>query len=73
MSLTLVNMLGQELAIKAADNFRTLRKRGVTVRKTVDMIIATCCIDKRLVLLYSDRDFEPCRKHLSLRSALHDA
>ena len=74
MSLTVVNMLGQDLAIKAADNFRALRKRGVTVRKTVDMIIATCCIEKKLVLLFSsDRDFEPCREHLGLRSALHDA
>ena len=72
-SLTVVDMAGQNLAIKAADNFRSLRKRGVTVRKTVDMLIATCCIEKKLILLYSDRDFEPCREHLGLRSALHDA
>ncbi len=72
MSLTIVGMLGRELAIKSADNFRSLRKRGVTVRKTVDIIIATCCIEKKLRLLYSDRDFAPCRKHLGLQSVLHD-
>ena len=72
-SLTVIDMLGREIAIKAAENFRSLRKRGITVRKTADMIIATSCIEKRLSLLYSDRDFEPCRKHLGLWSALHDA
>ncbi len=71
LSLTIVDMLGQVMAIKAAENFRSLRKRGVTVRKTVDIIIATCCIEKGLRLLYSDRDFEPCRKHLGLRSVLY--
>ena len=72
-SLTVVDMVGRNLAIKAADNFRALRKRGVTVRKTIDMVIATCCIERGLILLYSDRDFEPCREYLGLRSALHDA
>ena len=72
-SLTVVDMVGQEIAVKAADNFRSLRKRGITVRKTVDMIIATSCIEKRLNLLYSERDFEPCREHLGLLSALDDA
>ena len=72
-SLTIVNMGGQELAIKAAENFRTLRKRGITVRKTVDMLIATFCIESGHSLLYSDRDFDPCREHLGLRSALDDA
>jgi predicted nucleic acid-binding protein len=71
-SLSIVNMGGQELAIKAAENFRTLRKRGITVRKTVDMLIATCCIEFGHSLLYSDRDFDPCREHLGLRSALDD-
>jgi predicted nucleic acid-binding protein len=71
-SLMIVDMLGRDLAIKAADNFRSLRKCGITMCKTVDVIIATCCIDKNLSLLYSDRDFGPCRKHLGLRSALHD-
>ena len=71
-SLTVVDMLGRDLAIKAADNFRFLRKRGVTVRKTADVIIATCCIERGLSLLYSDRDFEVCRECLGLRSALSE-
>lgn len=69
-SFAVVEMLGRDLAIKAADNYRALRKRGVTVRKTADVIVATCCIENGLRLLYSDRDFEPCREHLGLRSAL---
>jgi predicted nucleic acid-binding protein len=71
-SLTIVEMLGEELAIRSADNFRRLRKVGITVRKTMDVIIATSCIEKRLSLLYSDRDFEPFCKHLGLRNALSD-
>ena len=72
-SLTVVEMLGQELAIRSADNFRRLGKLGVTVRKTIDVIIATGCIEKKLSLLYSDRDFDPFCEHLGLRNALHDA
>ena len=69
-SLTVVEMLGKRLAIKAADNYRFLRKRGVTVRKTADVIISTWCIENRVGLLYSDRDFELCRQYLQLSSAL---
>ncbi len=71
-SLTIVEMLGQELAIRSADNFRRLRKKGITVRKTIDVIIATSCIERKLSLLYSDRDFDPFREHLGLRDALRD-
>src|SRR5687767_10468885 len=56
-SLTTYDLLGTALAIKTADNYRTLRRRGITVRKTVDAIIATFCIERRTPLLYSDRDF----------------
>ena len=59
-----------ELAIQAARNYRLLRKRGITVRKTIDTLIATRCILDRLPLLYSDRDFDPFVEHLGLRSAL---
>ena len=69
-SLTLVELGGREVAIKAARNFRTLRSRGITVRKTIDTIIATRCIESRYRLLYSDRDFDPFVVHLGLRSAL---
>jgi len=69
-SLTLVEVGGQEIAIQAARNFRTLRVHGVTVRKTIDTLIATCCIERGHALLYSDRDFEPFVEHLGLQSAL---
>ena len=52
-------MLGASRAIKVAENYRALRKQGVTVRKTTDVIIAIFCIEQRLPLLYSDRDFDP--------------
>lgn len=54
---------------KCAQNFRTLRKRGITIRKTNDVIIATYCIEHRLPLLYIDRDFEPFVKYLGLIAA----
>ena len=69
-SLVIVNLGGRDVAIQSARNFRTLRALGVTVRKTVDAVIATCCIERRLALLYSDRDFEPFVRHLGLRSAM---
>ena len=65
-SLTLVQLGGQEIAIQAARNFRTLRSLGVTVRKTIDTIIATRCIESGYQLLHSDRDFEPFAKYLGL-------
>ncbi len=68
-SLTIFEMLGEKLAIKSASNFRKLRKIGVTVRKTPDVIIATFCIENKLSLLFSDRDFVPFVDHLKLRSA----
>jgi hypothetical protein len=66
-SLTVVEVGGQEIAIQAARNFRALRNLGVTVRKTIDTIIATRCIESGYQLLHSDRDFEPFTKHLGLR------
>ena len=69
-ALQVVNLGGQDMAIQAARNFRTLRALGVTVRKTIDTVIATCAIEKNLELLYSDRDFDPFVAHLGLRSAL---
>jgi predicted nucleic acid-binding protein len=68
LSLSVFEMLGLELAIRAADNFRTLRKRGITVRKTADVIIATFCIEARHSLLFADRDFQPFVDHLDLRA-----
>lgn len=69
-SLVVVDLAGQEIAIKAARNFRALRELGITVRKTIDTVIATRCIESKLTLLYSDRDFDPFVEHLGLKSAL---
>jgi predicted nucleic acid-binding protein len=66
-ALTVVELGGQETAIQAARNFRALRKRGVTVRKTIDTVIATRCIESGHDLLHSDRDFDPFVDHLGLR------
>ncbi|MGH6955615.1 MAG: type II toxin-antitoxin system VapC family toxin [Caulobacteraceae bacterium] len=69
-SLTIVDIGGRDIAVKAARNFRTLRGLGVTVRKTIDTLIATRCVDGGYSLLYSDRDFDPFVAHLGLSSAL---
>jgi predicted nucleic acid-binding protein len=69
-SLPVIEIGGQDIALKAARNFRALRGRGVTVRKTIDTLIATRCIEDGHALLYSDRDFDPFVEHLGLRSAL---
>ena len=66
-SLTVVPLGGQEIAIQAAKNFRALRAVGVTVRKTIDTVIATRCIESGYELLHNDRDFDPFAKHLGLR------
>ena len=69
-SLVSYDMLGASLAVKTADNYRSLRKKGITLRKTADAIIATFCIERRIPLLFSDRDFDPFVKHLALKPAL---
>lgn len=70
LSLVVLNVLNTTVVLKSAANFRTLRKRGITVRKTIDAIIASYCIENGLPLLHSDKDFEPFQKHLGLKSAL---
>ena len=64
--LIIYDLVGKTMAIKSADNFRALRKKGITVRKPVDVIIATFCIEKELPLLFLDKDFKPFVKHLGL-------
>jgi hypothetical protein len=59
-------MVGKEVAIEAAGNYRLLRKRGITVRKTIDVLIGTFCIVNRLPLLHADRDFDALEEHLGL-------
>ncbi len=66
-SLTVVELGGQDIAIQAAKNLRALRRLGVTVRKTIDAVIATRCIESGYDLLHNDRDFDSFAKHLGLR------
>jgi predicted nucleic acid-binding protein len=69
-SLPIIKLAGRDIAIQAANNFRTLRSLGVAVRKTIDTLIATSCIEKGLALLYSNKDFDPFVEHLGLQSAI---
>jgi len=66
-SLEYYDFVGRELAIKAAQNFRKLRKMGITIRKTIDVLIATFCIESGFALLHNDRDFDPMEEVLGLR------
>ncbi len=56
-------MVGEQVAIQAAVNYRALRALGITVRKTIDLLIGTFCIENGLPLLHADRDFEPMERH----------
>jgi len=62
----IVPMAGDAIAVAAARNFRSLRRRGVTVRKTIDLLIGTWCIENRMPLLHNDSDFRPMARHLGL-------
>ena len=64
-----VDLVGYDLAIKASMNYRALRVLGITIRKTIDTLIATRCIEDGLTLLHSDRDFLPFAQHLGLKEA----
>jgi predicted nucleic acid-binding protein len=66
-SLQVVELGGRQISIQAARNLRALRRLGITVRGTIDTIIATRCIESGHELLYEDRDFDPFVKHLGLR------
>jgi predicted nucleic acid-binding protein len=63
-----VALLDAELSVKAAANSRSLRRRGFTVRKTIDLIIGTFCIERGHALLHNDRDFEPMERFLGLQT-----
>jgi predicted nucleic acid-binding protein len=66
-SLEYHDLVGKEIAVRAAMNFRKLRKNGITTRKTIDVLIATFCIENGFALIHNDRDFEPMEKLLGLR------
>jgi predicted nucleic acid-binding protein len=63
-----VELCGEEIAVEAARSFRRLRAQGVTVRGTVDVVIATRCLVSGMFLLHSDRDFDAFEEHLGLRT-----
>lgn len=67
--LTVFEMLGVENAVRSAEYYRQLRNRGVTIRKTTDVIIATFCIIEDHALLFSDRDFIPFVEVFGMRTA----
>lgn len=62
-----VNMVGQKIAYESAANYRLLRSKGITVRKTIDMLIGTYCIQSDASLIHNDRDFDPIEMHLGLK------
>lgn len=66
-TLSFFNLGGKAIALKSAENYRQLRKKGITVRKTIDVIIATFCIQQNFPLLHCDKDFEPFATHLGLK------
>jgi predicted nucleic acid-binding protein len=61
-----VALLDPELAVRAAANYRFLRRQGVTIRKTIDLVIGTFCLERGHALLHDDRDFEPMERFLGL-------
>jgi predicted nucleic acid-binding protein len=63
---TIVPMAGEAIAVSAARNFRFLRRRGITIRKTIDLLIGTWCIENRGPLLHNDSDFRPMVRYLGL-------
>ncbi len=66
-SLEYFDFVGKDIAIKAAENFRKLRKSGITIRKTIDVLIATFCIENGFELIHDDRDFDQMEEILGLR------
>jgi predicted nucleic acid-binding protein len=62
----IVPMVGHEIAVRAASHFRSLRRHGITIRKTIDLLIGTWCIENRRPLLHNDGDFRPMARHLGL-------
>lgn len=65
----ILTICSPSIAIKSAENYRILRKRGITIRKTIDLIIGTFCIETGYSLLHADRDFDVMAAHLGLRLA----
>lgn len=65
--LDLRDLGGYKVVTQAAMNYRLIRQKGITVRKTIDMIIGTFCIENKITLLHDDHDFDPMEKFLGLK------
>ncbi len=65
--LDFVELGGYQIAVQAALNYRKMLKKGTTVRKTIDVIIGTYCIENNVSLLHNDQDFIPMEKYLGLK------
>tara|TARA_R110002049_G_scaffold279737_3_gene458815 strand:+ start:454 stop:855 length:402 start_codon:yes stop_codon:yes gene_type:complete len=72
LTLGRIEMFGEGMPDKCAENYRALRKKGITIRKTTDVIIATFCIERKMPLLFLDRDFIPFVDYLGLVSVLEE-
>jgi len=66
-TLVFREMVGREIALKSAGNYRFLRQQGITVRKTIDVIIGTYCIENNIDILHADKDFDALEMHLGLQ------
>lgn len=66
-TLVFREMVGREIALKSAGNYRFLRRQGITVRKTIDVIIGTYCMESNMALLHADKDFDVLETHLGLQ------
>ena len=72
-TLDQIELFGLDMVVKCADNYRKLRKTGVTIRKSTDVIIASYCMENKIPLLFQDRDFKPFVAQQTLISALENA
>jgi predicted nucleic acid-binding protein len=70
LMIPFMSMGGQTITLKSAASFRLLRKKGITVRKTIDVIIGTFCIHNQLTLLHCDQDFDPMVEYLDLKTVV---
>ncbi len=68
LGMPFMPMVGREIALKSVENYRFLRRKGITARKTMDILIGTFCIHYRLPLLHDDKDFEPMVNFLGLKT-----
>lgn len=67
-TLSFFSFGGKSIATKSAENYRLLKKKGFTVKKTIDVIIATACLEHDFTLLHADHDFVPFVNHFGLKT-----